>query len=134
MLAGVTKNIAKVQGFITRDKTAVTSFVPTAADVQAYIDAVDARYTASTNKLDVVITEFFISLFGNGTDAYNAYRRTGLPRKIQPNIEEKADGFIRSFLYPASVTGTNPNIKQKAKVTQRVFWDNNPETGFPFGN
>jgi hypothetical protein len=81
-----------------------------------------------------VITEFFISLFGNGTDAYNAYRRTGLPRKIQPNIEEKADGFIRSFLYPASVTGTNPNIKQKAKVTQRVFWDNNPETGFPFGN
>ena len=134
MLAGVTKNIAKVQGFIGRDKTAITSFVPTAADVQAYIDAVDARYTGATNKLDVVITEFFISLFGNGTDAYNAYRRTGLPRMIQPNIEEKADGFIRSFLYPASVTGTNPNVKQKAKVTQRVFWDNNPETGFPFGN
>lgn len=134
MLAGVTKNIAKVQGFITRDKTAITSFAPTATDVQAYITAVDARYTAASNKLDVVITEFFISLFGNGTDAYNAYRRTGLPRMIQPNIEEKVDGFIRSFLYPASVTGTNPNIKQKAKVTQRVFWDTNPETGFPFGN
>lgn len=134
MLAGVTKNIAKVQGFISRDKTADVSFVPTSASVQNYINAVDARYTAATDKLDVVITEFFISLFGNGTDAYNAYRRTGLPRNIQPNIEEKADGFIRSFLYPASVTGTNPNIKQKAKVTQRVFWDNNPETGFPFGN
>lgn len=134
MLAGVTKSIAKVQGFISRDKTAITSFVPSPADVQAYIDAVDAKYTAAPNKLDVVITEFFISLYGNGTDAYNAYRRTGLPRMIQPNIEEKVDGFIRSFLYPASVTGTNPNIKQKAKVTQRVFWDNNPETGFPFGN
>jgi hypothetical protein len=134
MLAGVNKSIAKVQGFISRDKKAITSFVPTPADVAAYIAAVDARYTAAPNKLDVVITEFFISLFGNGTDAYNAYRRTGLPRMIQPNIEEKVDGFIRSFLYPASVTGTNPNIKQKAKVTQRVFWDNNPETGFPFGN
>ena len=84
--------------------------------------------------MDVVITEFFITLFGNGTDAYNAYRRTGFPKRIQPNIDEKADGFIRSFLYPADVTGTNPNIKQKAKVTQRVFWDTNPETGFPFGN
>ena len=134
MIAGVSKNIAKVQGFITRDKTAITSFAPTTTDVQAYINAVDARYTAAPNKLDVVITEFFISLYGNGTDAYNAYRRTGLPRLIQPNIEEKVDGFIRSFLYPASVTGTNPNIKQKAKVTQRVFWDTNPETGFPFGN
>jgi hypothetical protein len=134
MLAGVTKNIAKVQGFITRDKTAITTTVPTPANVTSYINAVDTRYTAATDKLDVVITEFFISLFGNGTDAYNAYRRTGLPKMIQPNIEEKADGFIRSFLYPASVTGTNPNIKQKAKVTQRVFWDNNPETGFPFGN
>lgn len=134
MLAGVTKNIAKVQGFLSRDRTAITSFAPTATNVAAYIAAVDARYTAAPNKLDVVITEFFISLFGNGTDAYNAYRRTGLPRLIQPNIEEKVDGFIRSFLYPASVTGANPNIKQKAKVTQRVFWDNNPETGFPFGN
>jgi hypothetical protein len=134
MLAGVSKSIAKVQSFIIKDKTANRTFEPTITDVQAYIDAVDARYTAAPDKLDVVITEFFISLFGNGTDAYNAYRRTGLPKMIQPNIEEKVDGFIRSFLYPASVTGTNPNIKQKAKVTQRVFWDNNPETGFPFGN
>jgi hypothetical protein len=50
----------------------------------------------------------------NGTDAYNAYRRTGFPKRMQPNIDEKADGFIRSFLYPADV-GTNPNITQKQK-------------------
>ena len=137
MTEGIQKSINKVRGFISLDKTAVISFVPAATDDTDYINAVSAKYTAATSnneKLDVVITEFFISLYGNGIDAYNAYRRTGFPRKIQPNIEEKVDGFIRSFLYPASVTGTNPNVKQKSKVTQRVFWDNNPEAGFPFGN
>lgn len=137
MTAGIQKSITKVKGFISRDKTAITSFVPAATVDAAYIAAVDAKYTAAAtnaDKLDVVITEFFISLFGNGIDAYNAYRRTGLPKRIQPNIDEKADGFIRSFFYPADVTGTNPNIKQKAQVTERVFWDNNPVTGFPFGN
>lgn len=137
MTAGIQKSISKVRGFIARDKTAITSFAPAMSADATYITAVTDKYNAASSnadKLDVVITEFFISLFGNGTDAYNAYRRTGFPKRIQPNIDEKADGFIRSFLYPADVTGTNPNIKQKAKVTQRVFWDNNPETGFPFGN
>lgn len=137
MKDGITKSITKVKGFISKDKTAIISFVPDATVDAAYLAAVETKYDAAAaneDKLDVVITEFFISLFGNGTDAYNAYRRTGLPKRIQPNIDEKADGFIRSFLYPANVTGSNPNIKQKAKVTQRVFWDNNPETGFPFGN
>lgn len=137
MTAGIQKSLTKVRGFITRDKTAIASFAPALSADTNYITAVTDKYDAATSnaeRLDVVITEFFISLFGNGTDAYNAYRRTGFPRRIQPNIDEKADGFIRSFLYPADVTGTNPNIKQKAKVTQRVFWDTNPETGFPFGN
>jgi hypothetical protein len=47
-----------------------------------YITAVQDRYNAAasnSDKLDVVITEFF-SLFGNGTDAYNAYRRTGFQK------------------------------------------------------
>jgi hypothetical protein len=38
-----------------------------------------------------------------------------LDSKKNANIDEKADGFIRSFLYPADVTGTNPNITQKQK-------------------
>ena len=137
MIAGIQKSLAKVRGFITRDKTAIASFAPLLTADSNYISDVTNKYnaaTSNTERLDVVITEFFISLFGNGIDSYNAYRRTGLPRRIQPNIEERPDGFIRSFFYPADVTGTNPNIKQKARVTQRVFWDTNPETGFPFGN
>jgi hypothetical protein len=137
MLAGIEKSIAKTKSFVARDKTAILSFVPDATVDAAYLAEVDALYTAkttATDRLDVVMTEFFISLFGNGIDSYAAYRRTGLPKMIQPNIDPNADGFIRSFLYPADETGTNPNVKQKPGVTERVFWDNNPVTGFPFGN
>jgi hypothetical protein len=134
MTAGITKSLAKVRGFIGRDKTANIAAVPALTADATYINAVKLNYDNATDKLDVVMTEFFITLYGNGIDAYNAYRRTGFPSRIQPNIEATPGKFIRSFLYPASETGSNPNVKQKASVGQRVFWDNNPETGFPLGN
>jgi hypothetical protein len=51
-------------------------------------------------RLNVIISEFMVSLYGNGIDAYNAYRRTGAPTTMQ--ISTNPGGFIRSFLYPAS--------------------------------
>jgi hypothetical protein len=134
MLAGITKSIAKVRGFITRDKGANTARVPATTVDASYLAEVGTLYDNATAKLDVVMTEFFITLYGNGIDAYNAYRRTGFPTRLQPNIEANPGKFIRSFLYPASETGSNPNVKQKVSVGQRVFWDNNPETGFPVAN
>jgi hypothetical protein len=134
MLAGITKSIAKVRGFITRDKGANTARVPATTVDASYLTEVGTLYDNATAKLDVVMTEFFITLYGNGIDAYNAYRRTGFPTRLQPNIEANPGKFIRSFLYPASETGSNPNVKQKVSVGQRVFWDNNPETGFPLAN
>jgi hypothetical protein len=74
-----------------------------------------------------------VSLYGN-IDAYNAYRRTGAPTTMQPNLEPNPGGFIRSFLYPASEANTNLSMQQRTTVTERVFWDNNPLTGFPIGN
>jgi hypothetical protein len=133
MLAGITKSLTKVRGFISLDKGANLAGITIASD-DSYLTEVGTLYDNATTKLDVVMTEFFITLYGNGIDAYNAYRRTGLPRRIQPNIEANPGKFIRSFLYPASETGSNPNVKQKASVGQRVFWDNNPETNFPLGN
>jgi hypothetical protein len=133
MLAGITKSLAKVRGFLSLDKGANLSGVTITSDA-SYLTEVGTLYDNATTKLDVVMTEFFITLYGNGVDAYNAYRRTGLPSRLQPNIEANPGKFIRSFLYPASETGSNPNVKQKVSVGQRVFWDNNPETGFPLAN
>jgi hypothetical protein len=38
-------------------------------------------------RLNVIVSEFMVSLYGNGIDAYNAYRRTGAPTTMQPNLE-----------------------------------------------
>lgn len=133
MLAGITKSLAKVRGFLSLDKGANLSGITITSDA-SYLTEVGTLYDNATAKLDVVMTEFFITLYGNGIDAYNAYRRTGFPTRLQPNIEANPGKFIRSFLYPASETGSNPNVKQKVSVGQRVFWDNNPETGFPLAN
>ena len=54
--------------------------------------AFDADPTGGWN---VMAREFFTSLFGNGTDAYDFYRRTGYPTNLQPNLEPNPGGFIR---------------------------------------
>jgi len=79
--------------------------------------------------------EFFVSLIGNGTDAYNFYRRTGSPTDIQPNIEPSPGAFVRSLWYPASEVTANSSLNQKPNVGVKVFWDNNPDSpGFPQNN
>ena len=39
-------------------------------------------------------------MYGNGVDAYNAYRRTGFPTTLQPNMEPNPGSYIRSLYYP----------------------------------
>jgi hypothetical protein len=134
MTAGIQKSLTKVRASISFDPTAVTSFVPPLSDDTTYLSQVGTMYDAAPQKLEVIIKEFFITLFGNGIDAYNAYRRTGFPRFIQPNLEPNPGVFIRSFYYPASESNTNFNMPQKTNVGVRVFWDNNPTTGFPVNN
>ena len=93
MLAGLAKSVAKVQGFASLDPTADDSFAPDAAAVTAHADAVGAAFDAAVTAGDVdgwwnvMAQEFFVSLFGNGSDAYNFYRRTGYPNNLQPNLE-----------------------------------------------
>ena len=129
MLAGLAKSVAKVQGFVSLDPTADDSFAPDATAVTAHADAVGAAFDAAVTAGDadawwnVMAQEFFVSLFGNGSDAYNFYRRTGYPNNLQPNLEPNPGGFIRSMWYPANYTNTNSSASQKPDVTQTVFWD-----------
>jgi Starch-binding associating with outer membrane len=134
MTAGIQKSLTKVRAFISVDPTAVLAQVPPIANDATYIAEVGTMYDAASEKMEIIMKEFFITLFGNGIDAYNAYRRTGFPKRIQPNVEENPGGYIRSFYYPASESNTNSNMPQKPNVGVRVFWDNNPTTGFPVAN
>jgi hypothetical protein len=63
-------------------------------------------------------------------EAYNMYRRTGMPLRNAANLGIQspvtaAGEFVRSFPYPANAILNNNSIVQK-QITSQVFWDNNP--------
>lgn len=118
--AGVRQSLQKVAGF---------SGVPMASEaVETYVTAVLELYDAETTdagKLGVIMNEYHIALFGNGLEAYNNYRRTGLPA-LQGSVVS-GTSFPRSFFLPNSELNSNdnPNLTQKS-LTDQVFWDTNP--------
>jgi hypothetical protein len=97
-------------------------------DVDNYVAEVLAFYNAAgANQLDIVIKEFHIAAWGNGLEAYNMYRRTGFPSKIQPGLEPStgtaSDPFPLSFFYPSTSESRNINVDQKDGLGTRVFWN-----------
>jgi hypothetical protein len=134
LLSGITKSMNFVRGFSvsTNQAGAINSFQPLAdfnASVAAYNDYVGAEYdaAATSRKMHVIAREYWLSLFGNGNESNNLYKRTGQPDGMQPGLDVNFGDFPRSFLYPNVVVTTNPNIPQKASQRLRVFWDTNPE-------
>lgn len=92
--------------------------------IDNYVNEVLRMYDEASGegKLDVVIKEFYIAAWGNGLEAYNMYRRTGLPANMQPGIEPQVGEFPRSVFLPDNHVTRNSNVSQKA-LTDRVFWD-----------
>ena len=104
-----------------------------ADEVTKYVNAVLATYDAATTddaRLNVIGTEYWLALHGNGIESYNLYRRTGKPANQQPGLDANPGQFARSYYYPASYIVRNANAKQKTGVNVPVFWDNNPATLF----
>ena len=134
LLSGLTKSISRVMAFPAEiGTTACAAQTPSAATVTAYINFVMAQYDAATTtgaKLDVILKEYYLALWGNGLDAYNMYRRTSRPRGLQPTVLPNPGAFIRSFLYPSAYVNLNTNAKQKPDWAQKVFWDTNPDALF----
>ena len=129
--SGVRKSIATVVAFpATVGITVPASRVPTVAAIQAYVDKVLQLYDAAatnSDKLNVIMKEYYIALWGNGIESYNNYRRTGMPRNMQPNLNPTPGPFLRSMPYPGTYANRNSNITQKTTTNVKVFWDNNPD-------
>ncbi len=100
-------------------------FVPTAEEVDTYVNFVLAEYDAADadGKLNVVVREYYIAAWGNGLEAYNMYRRTGKPDNMMPTLEPDGGNFPRSYPYPDVYVNRNANATQKADLTARTFWD-----------
>lgn len=109
----------------------ISTFYPAAnytTDVNAYVTLALAAYDAQTSnvgRMNFIAREYWISLFCNGIEAFNLYRRTGLPSGMQPTIVANPGPFPRTFWYPANFANLNNTAAQRADLTGRVFWDTN---------
>ncbi|QLG46078.1 SusD/RagB family nutrient-binding outer membrane lipoprotein [Costertonia aggregata] len=128
VLAGITKSVAKVTSFGTLDSGADLSFAPTQGNIDNFINNIDTLFTNADDdgKWDVLAEQYFVSLFGNGIDGYNFYRRTGFPTTLQPNLEPEPGAFVRSLNYPADFVNNNSSVDPKPNQEVQVFWDTNP--------
>ena len=134
LTSGIDKHMKYVRAWslTTPEASVISSFNPTAefnTSVDNYINFIRNEFDAAASnnaKLDVIAREYWLSLFGNGKESFNLYRRTGLPSRMQPALEENPGPFVRSFLYPNNYMVTNTNAVQKPDLTQQVFWDTNP--------
>lgn len=135
MLAGVDKSISTVTAFGAKDAGADATKFPTALAITTFKTAKGTGFDNAPDKWNYVAEQFWFTLYGNGIDAYNFYRRTGYPHTLQPSVEPNPGTFIRSLWYPANYANNNSNATQKSSVAGQVFWDNNPASpGFPMSN
>jgi len=82
--------------------------VATATATTTYIDNVMNEFNAADNnkKMEIIITQKWISNFGNGVESYNDYRRTGYPTLFDPNNSQMAPN---GYATPHSENGGDPD-------------------------
>lgn len=122
----IKKSLNKVLNFSLLSADAVHK--ATEAECNAYVNNVLASFdvAASVNeKLDIVLTEFYLASYGNSVESYNAYRRTGYPSSLQIPIRNEDVPFPRTFAMPEDAVNRNSSIDQRP-ITNQVFWDTNP--------
>ncbi len=132
--SGIRKSMEDVRAFAmgTPEAGKISAFEASksqtwTAEVDAYVAATLAEYDAAASnadKLNVIANQYWFAAHGNGIEIYNLYRRTGMPRGLQPALEPNPGAFVQSFYYPLAVITRNNAITQKNDVTLPVFWDN----------
>lgn len=100
-----------------------------AATISAFAAKYSNAFAAADEpgKLNLVMTQKYIASFGNGMEAYNDYRRTGLPVLSDPVAP--LNTFPLRLSYSATELASNSNVTDKASALQTaqqftlVFWD-----------
>ncbi len=124
---GIRESIKKVMTF-GAPLAAGSGFEPTVTAIDNHIANILSVYDAGSNtdKLRIIVEQYFIALWGNGIEAYNTYRRTGQPDNLEPGFFLSDSGpFLRSNWYSQTAADNNINIVQKAAPDTPVFWDTN---------
>lgn len=114
--------------------------------VNTYITKVMTEFTAASaaKKLEIIMTEKWIGTFGDPTDQYTDYRRTGFPILADPTSASPEyqlnnndafplndaqtvlnNPFQLSLFWPQAELNSNSSAPdQKNPGTYKIFWDN----------
>lgn len=129
---GMRNSISRVIGFseaLAGSGADGATNAPAAADIDAYVAEILGLYDAgdAAAKMEVLQYQNHHALFGNGYEAWNAYRRTGAPTDLQFTRDQADPGtFPRLMLYPADYVNLNASIDGNRSISQQVFWDTLP--------
>jgi hypothetical protein len=96
-----------------------------AGNITTYLTANGTLTGTNAQKLQQIIEEKYVALFGVSVEPWNDWRRTGYPALSVPT--NSITGSIpRTLFYPQSEIDLNPNHppQKSASLQDRVFWDN----------
>ena len=98
-----------------------------AANITTYLAANGTLAGTNAQKLQQIIEEKYVAIFGQSVEPWTDFRRTGYPVLIPPaNRVAQVTNVPRSLFYAQQEIDLNPNCPgQKSPDLQtRVFWDN----------
>lgn len=97
-----------------------------AADITTYLTANGTLVGTNAQKLQQIIEEKYVALFGIAVEPWTDWRRTGYPTlSVAANAITTVTAIPRSLFYPQSEMDLNPNApdQKNANLQDRVFWD-----------
>lgn len=123
--SGIRKSMTKVLNF--KSIAIGSPFSATQQDIDDYVTEVMEEFNTADaqRQLDIVLTEYYLASYGNSTEAYNGYRRTGYPSAFNAPVFNANVPFPRVFSMPRDEVINNANVDQRP-ITTQVFWDTNP--------
>jgi len=124
-LTAVNNSIDQVRNFASsKGQTLPSGIEPSQL---RYTTLLGKQYDEESVKMDLIAKEAWISMFGNGVEAYNLYRRTSAPRFFQPLALATNQLFMRVLPYSQRSVTTNSSAPKSSVANTRVFWDTNTD-------
>lgn len=146
--AAVRASFAKVDQVVANNKSQQTGIpvLTGSTAVNTFITKLATEFNSASpdKKLEIIMTQKWVGTFGDPTDQYTDYRRTGYPVLANPNSTIKeyqlnngdafplndsqtvlTNPFQISMFWPQNELNANKNAPaQKNPATYKIFWDN----------
>ena len=98
----------------------------TSENITTYLTANGTLTGTNAQKLQQIIEEKYIALFGVSVEPWTDWRRTGYPAISVPTYSfSSVTAVPRTLFYPQSEIDLNPNNpgQKPADLQSKVFWD-----------